>query len=319
MQVMLSFSIILMGIKFFAYFITNSTAVLSDALESIINVAAGSFALYSIHFASKPKDADHPYGHGKIENVSAGFEGALILIAGLSIIIKAVYGFFFPYEIDSLDAGLALSALAGLCNFFMGSYLIKKGKEHNSLLMAADGRHLVSDTISSIGLVAGLAIMYFTKLYWVDNVMAIIFGLVIFRMGYKLIKEAITGLLDEADMEKLNQVVKIFNENRQQKWIDIHNLRVLKHGSLLHIDCHLTLPWYLSLEEAHKEVTDVEKLIKKRLGEEVEFFIHADPCLPSSCPICPVNDCNYRKAPLVKKLDWTMENMLPDSKHTIPG
>ena len=125
MRLMLVFSIILMGIKFAAYFITNSNAVLSDALESIINVAAGAFALFSIYFASKPQDIDHPYGHGKIENISAGFEGALILIAGASIICKAIYGFFYPSEIGALDIGLALSAFAGICNFFIVYYLIK--------------------------------------------------------------------------------------------------------------------------------------------------------------------------------------------------
>lgn len=317
MKLMLLFSIILMGVKFTAYFITNSTAVLSDALESIINVAAGAFALYSIYFASQPKDIDHPYGHGKIENVSAGFEGALILIAGISIIIKAIYGFFFPYEMAALDAGLALTAFAGLCNFFMGYYLMQKGKQHNSLIMQADGQHLVSDTVSSLGLVIGLALMYFTKIYWIDNLMAVIFGAVIFRMGYKITREALTGLLDEADMEKINQVIKIINANRREQWIDIHNLRVLKHGSLLHIDSHLTLPWYLSLEEAHKEVTELETLIKKNLGEEVEFFIHADPCLPPSCPICHSSACTYRSAPHVQKLDWTIDNTLPDSKHRI--
>lgn len=317
MQIMLVFSVILMVIKFAAYFITNSNAVLSDAFESIINVAAGTFALFSIYFASKPRDIDHPYGHGKIENISAGFEGGLILIAGASIIAKAVYGFFYPQDIGALDIGLALSAFAGICNFFMGYYLIKNGKKHDSMLMVADGKHLISDTVSSIGLVVGLAVMFFTKIYWFDNALAILFGAVIFRMGFKLIKEALTGLLDEADSEKLSQIIKIFNESRRKNWIDIHNLRVLKHGSLIHVDCHLTLPWYLTLEEAHKEVNELENMVKRNLGNEVEFFIHADPCLPTSCPICPVDDCKHRQQPFVKTLNWTLENILPDTKHRI--
>lgn len=317
MRVMLLFSLALMGVKFAAYFITNSNAVLSDALESIINVTAGAFALYSIYFASKPKDIDHPYGHGKIENISAGFEGALIFIAGASLIVKAIYGFFYPNEIGALDAGLALSALAGVCNFFMGRYLIKKGKQHESMVMIADGQHLLSDTVSSIGLVIGLAVMFFTKIYWIDNALAIIFGAVIFRMGFRLIKEALTGLLDEADTSKLSQMITIFNKNRRKKWIDIHNLRVLKHGSLLHVDCHLTLPWYNSLEETHEEMHELEKMVKKNLGDETEFFIHADPCLTSSCPICPVDDCKYRQQPFVKKLDWTLGNILPNTRHRI--
>lgn len=315
MRLTLILSIILMGIKFLAYYITNSNAVLSDALESIINVVAGAFALYSVYFASKPRDKDHPYGHGKIENISAGFEGALIFIAGASIIIKAIYDFFSPYEIAALDAGLALCAFAGLCNFLIGNYLIKKGKKHDSMIMVADGKHLVSDTVSSIGLVIGLGIIVITEIYWIDNVLAIIFGAVIFRTGYKLIREALTGLLDEADTEKLNQIIKIFNENRRERWIDIHNLRVLKHGSMLHIDCHLTLPWHLSLEEAHKEVDELEYLVIKELGQDVEFFIHAEPCAPDSCSICSFESCEKRTQVFEKKLNWTQENLLPDCKH----
>ncbi len=317
MQISLAFSCALMAIKFAAYFITNSNAVLSDALESIINITAGSFALFSIYYASKPKDADHPYGHGKIENLSAGFEGALIFIAGASIIAKAGYGFFYPNEIAALDAGLALSGFAGICNFFMGYYLVKKGEKYNSMTMVADGKHLISDTVSSIGLVVGLSVMFFTKIYWIDNAMAVIFGAIIFRTGYQLIKESITDLLDEADTVKLNQVIKIFNDNRRKKWIDIHNLRVLKHGSQLHVDCHLTLPWYDSLEETHKEVSEAEILIRKHLGDEVEFFIHADPCLPACCSVCILDDCKYRKQKLVKKLEWNLENIVPDTKHKI--
>lgn len=317
MQISLAFSFLLMAIKFAAFFITNSNAVLSDALESIINVAAGSFALFSIYYSSKPRDIDHPYGHGKVENISAGFEGGLIFIAGISIIAKAIYGFFYPHEISELDLGLALTVFAGICNFFMGFFLVKKGEKHNSLTMVADGKHLISDTVSSVGLAVGLAIMFFTKIYWIDNALAIIFGAIILSTGYKLISESVTGLMDEADIGKLQQVIKIFNENRRKKWVDIHKLRVLKHGSLLHVDCHLTLPWFDSLEETHKEVSEAEKLIRKHLGDEVEFFIHADPCLPECCSVCILDTCTHRKQPFQKKLDWNLENILPDSKHKI--
>ena len=116
---------------------------------------------------------------------------------------------------------------------------------------------------------------------------------------------------------KLNQVVEILNTNRREKWIDMHNLRVLKYGSHLHVDSHITLPWYEKLEDSHIEVTAVENLIKEKLEGEVEFFIHADPCLPNSCPICSVKNCIARKAEFVKQLEWTLENMLPDAKHTL--
>jgi cation diffusion facilitator family transporter len=317
MRTMLFFSIALMAIKFTAYFITHSVAVLSDALESIINITAGAFALFSIYYAAQPKDIDHPYGHGKIENISAQIEGVLILIAGISIILKGIYSFFHPPELEKLDSGLVLAGFAGLCNFFMGNYLIKKGKYYNSLIMIADGKHLITDTVSSIGLIIGLGVIYFTHIFWIDNLLAIIFGAVILWAGFKLIRESVFNLLDKADIEKLNQLIDILNKNRRTKWIDMHNLRILKYGSQLHIDAHLTLPWYETLEQTHEEVRAMEKIIKENMGDEIELFIHADPCPTSSCPLCAVENCAHRKFPFVKRLKWTIENIIPDTKHII--
>jgi cation diffusion facilitator family transporter len=316
-RTVLLFSIFLMVIKFISYYLTHSVAILSDALESIINIFAGSFALFSIYYSSLPKDEDHPYGHGKIENISAGFEGGMIFMAGISIIGKGIYSFSHPPELEKIDAGLLLSGFAGLINFAMGRYLVVKGKQYNSLTMVADGKHLLSDTISSVGLVLGLVIIYFTAILWIDNVLAIIFGSAILRTGYKLMRESVTNLLDKIDIEKLNQLIAVINKKRRTKWIDMHNLRILKYGSRLHIDAHLTLPWYENLERSHEEVNEMEKIVKENLGDEIELFIHADPCLPFSCPICIIENCIYRKSHFTKKLDWTVENMLPNSKHRI--
>jgi cation diffusion facilitator family transporter len=317
MRLMLIFSILIMGVKFVAYIITHSNAILTDALESIINVVAGSFALFSVYYAAQPKDENHPYGHGKIEYLAVGIEGGLIIIAGGAIFIKSIMGFFHPKAIESVDIGVFISIFAGVANYFMGTFLIKKGKSHNSSLMVADGKHLMTDTVSSIGLIIGLIIIYYTKIYWLDNLIAIFFGVYIFVTGYKLLKESVNNLLDEADYEQLNTVVEILNSNRREKWIDMHNLRVLKYGSHLHIDAHITLPWYDNLEASHAEVTAVENLITDKLEGEVEFFIHADPCLPLSCPICPIKDCSVRKGVFVKQLIWNLENMLPDRKHRL--
>ncbi|HMT28178.1 MAG TPA: cation diffusion facilitator family transporter, partial [Bacteroidia bacterium] len=186
------------------------------------------------------------------------------------------------------------------------------------MLMVANGKHLISDTVSSIGLVAGLAVIWLTELLWLDQIIAIIFGFIILKTGFSLLKKSVNSLLDEADYEKLQLLISQLQKDRKDKWIDIHNLRVIKYGANLHVDCHITLPWYELLESAHAEVSAVENLIKENLGNEVEFFIHADPCItPTSCAICLVNDCKFRKAPLVKKIDWTMENMLPNKKHGI--
>ncbi len=314
---MLFFSVIITIVKFTAYIITHSNAILTDALENIINVVAGAFALFSVYYASLPKDENHPYGHGKVEFFSVGVEGGLIILAGGGIIIKAVMGFFHRVEIEQIDLGLYITIFGGLANFLMGQYLIKQGKKRSSVLMVADGKHLLTDTISSIGLIIGLGVIYLTKIFWLDNVVAILLGLYILFAGYKLLKESVNNLLDEADYEKLKDLVLILNENRNDKWIDMHNLRVLKYGAHLHIDAHITLPWYEKLEDSHKEVMAVERLIQDKLEGEVELFIHADPCLESSCPICIIKDCKERKSALVTRLDWTMKNLLPDKKHEL--
>ncbi|CAN5176485.1 cation diffusion facilitator family transporter [soil metagenome] len=314
---MLIFSTLLLAIKFFAWYLTKSNAILTDALESIVNLVAGGFALFSIIYAARPRDEDHPYGHGKIEFVSAGFEGALVFLAGGFIIYEALNGFIHPHEISQIDIGAFLTAGSGICNFFMGYFLVRKGKSQNSALMSANGKHLLSDAVSSVGLVIGLLLIFFTHLSWIDNALAILFGLYIFYTGYKIVKESFRNLLDEQDQEKIDQLITVLNSNRRENWIDMHNLRILKYGSGLHVDAHITLPWYLSLEKAHDEVEAVEKLVVKEIGAEMEFFIHADPCLPKSCSICSVKNCPERKSEQIKKLEWTKENMLPDAKHFI--
>ncbi len=312
----LTITFVLTGIKFFAFFLTHSNAVLTDALESIINILAGTFALFSIYYASKPRDEDHPYGHGKIEFVSAGFEGGLVFFTGIYLIWNAVSGFFRPAQLQALDIGIALSAFTGFANFLMGRLLVRRGKRYHSITLIADGRHLITDTVSSAGVIIGLSIIYFTGLQWLDNLVAVILGFIILRTGYQLMRESLTGLLDEADTEKINLLVEILNKNRREKWVDIHKLRVLKYGSQLHVDCHVTLPWYDTLEEAHQEVVLVEKLIRENAGIDVEFFIHSDPCIPpESCTVCILAGCKHRKAELTNRLEWTVKNMLPDKKH----
>jgi cation diffusion facilitator family transporter len=312
------FGFLLMTVKFFAYFITHSNAILTDALESIINVTAGGFALFSVYFSAQPKDKDHPYGHGKIEFLSAGIEGGLILVAGLLIIAKSIYNFFFPNELYSLDTGTILAGAAGFLNFIMGSFLVRTGRKHNSMILIADGKHLISDTVSSIGLILGLLLIIFTKQLWLDNVLAITFGAIIISTGFKLMKQSADNLLDKADEKKLSAVIGILEKGRTNKWIDIHNLRVQQYGAHLHIDCHLTLPWYYSLENTHREVKSLEKLVKENITGDVEFFIHADPCLPPlSCEICMLNECEERKADFVKKIPWSMDTLLGYGKHKI--
>lgn len=315
MSVVLVIGVLLGALKFYAYLVTHSNAILGDALESLVNIVASAFALVSVVYAARPRDTNHPYGHGKIEFFAAGFEGGLIMFAAISMIYKAVISILVPHEIESLGLGIAIAAGAGLANYLMGFFLVKKGKSFFSLTLEADGHHLISDAVTSVAIVIGLGIIYFTKLYWLDSLLTILFGLYIVFVGYKLIRKSMAGLMDEADFETIDKIIVAINQSRIDKWIDIHNLRLVKYGDVLHVDAHITLPWYDSLQDAHEEVKRLENEVNKRFDIRVEFFIHMDPCVPNSCPICTVKDCKVRQKPFVKQLEWTKENLLLNKKH----
>jgi cation diffusion facilitator family transporter len=309
--------ILLMAIKAIAYNITSSNLILTDAIESIINTLAGAFALYSLILASKPRDVDHPYGHGKIEFISASIEAAMIIAAGLIMIMKSSYNLLYPQEVHDIDIGIYLTGGAGLLNFALGGILVFHGKKHNSITMEADGKHLLSDGYSTIGMIIGLTIIYFTNLVWIDNAVAILFGLVIAFTGIKILKKSVPGIMDEADMKLLERIVSVLQENRRANWVDLHNLRVIKYGSVYHLDCHITFPWYFNVKEAHFEMTQIEKLIQEHFGSQAEMFIHNDPCKDISCRLCQIADCEVRQHKFEQSLEWNMTNVLSNKQHDI--
>jgi len=310
-------SIVLFLTKIIAYQFTHSLAILTDALESIVNVLAGFIGLYSLFIAAKPRDFDHPYGHGKAEFVSAAIEGGLIVAAGVMIIYETVLNFVQENPIQKLDTGLILIGITAVVNFIAGTTCLKIGKKNTSLALQASGKHLQIDTFSTLAIITGLVIMLFTKLYWLDKVIALAMsGLIIFN-GYKIIRSSLAGIMDEADTKLLKQFINALNENRRENWIDLHNLRVIKYGSLLHIDCHLTVPWYLNIHEAHLEIDELTNLIKKQFGDYIELFVHTDGCLPFSCTICTKTDCTVRQQPMKARLEWTLENIISNQKHRL--
>ncbi len=308
-------AILLFVVKVLAYFLTQSVAILTDALESTVNVVAGLIGLYSLYVAAKPRDEDHPYGHGKAEFLSAAVEGTLIMIAGLIIIYEAINNFIHPHVLQQLDQGIILVAITAIVNYIVGYICIRKGKKNNSLALIASGKHLQSDTYSTLGIIAGLVIIYFTDITWLDNAVAILFAFIIIYTGYHIIRHSVAGIMDEADKELLVKLVDLLNTNRRINWIDLHNLRVIKYGSQLHIDCHLTVPWYFDVREAHHEIDELVSLITKEFGNAVEFFVHSDPCLDFSCSICMKEDCRVRQHAFIQRVPWTLNNLLTDKKH----
>ncbi|PST83326.1 cation diffusion facilitator family transporter [Pedobacter yulinensis] len=311
----LCISVLLMLAKFTAFFISGSNAILTDAAESIVNVIASSFAFYSVYLSTRPRDENHPYGHGKVEFFSAFVEGTLILIAGIIIIGKSIYSILSPEPLQQLFEGTLIIAIAGLINLVTGLFLIRTGRQENSMALVADGRHLLTDTYTSAALVVGLVLMLLTDLYWLDSLLSVAAGLYIVFTGYKLTRESVGGLMDESDLKLVSAVVDILQDHRADAWIDVHNLRTQQYGPELHIDCHVTLPYYYDLTRVHKEISDIDDLINEKKLRETELFIHADPCLPQCCHYCRMKDCPVRQEPQSKDFTWTIENTTRNKKH----
>jgi len=308
-------AILLFLLKLAAYYLTQSVAVLTDALESIVNVLAGLIGLYSLRIAAKPSDQDHPYGHGKAEFLSAAVEGSLVIMAGLIIIYEAVIDLVHPAPIQKLDKGIYIVAFTAVANFIVGTICVYRGRRNNSMQLVAAGKHLQTDTWNTTGIIVGLILIYFTKAPWLDGLVALLFAALILYTGYHILRKSVAGIMDEADLKLLHDLISYLNAHRRENWIDLHNLRVIKYGDGLHIDCHLTVPWYLTVLDAHAEIDAFTSLVRGRFGEQIEFFVHTDPCLEFSCRICTKESCGVRKHPFEERVPWTLLTVVPNKKH----
>lgn len=290
-------SLILIG-KFAAYWLTHSVGVLTDAMESIVNVVAGMVSLFSLRWSAQPKDKDHPFGHGKMEQISASIEGILITFAGGLIVYEGVRHLFVPATIEKLDVGIYIVAVSGLLNYLMGWYSVRIGKKYNSMALIAGGRHLQSDTYSTIGLVAGLLVLYFTEIAWIDSLLAFLFGGIIIATGVSILRKTIANLLDKADEALLTELAALLNEHRSASWIDVHNTKVIKYGNCLYMDCDLTLPWFYTIEEGHREASRLKQVLESRYPDRIQLSIHLDPCTVFDhprCAACTYQECASRK------------------------
>lgn len=310
-------SLVLFLGKMGAWYLTHSVTVLTDALESIVNVIAGFLGLFSLILAARPRDTNHPYGHGKAEFLSSAVEGTLILLSGLVIIYEAVHHLIEPPQLQRLDTGIYIIAGAGIINYLAGKYAEREGAKSNSLVLVSAGKHLQTDAYSTVAIVIGLLILVLTgnKWAWIDSAVALSFALITMITGYKVLRRSISGMMDEMDLVLLDKVIKVLQENRQPQWIDLHNLRVIQYGSLMHIDAHTTLPRYFQVWEADKEIHALEDLIRSHFDNQVELFIHIDGCMPYQCKLCAMPGCPVRSEALQQQLVWTVDNIWADSKH----
>lgn len=315
--VVVGVSCLLFGLKLLAYFLTNSVAILTDALESTVNVVTGFTGLYSLKIAARPRDLNHPYGHGKVELVSASFEGILIFVAGIVIIYESMVNLIHPHAIRQLDWGIGLVFATAIINYGLGWYCIRTGKKNHSIALQASGKHLQTDTWSTLGIIAGLVLIRFTQIAWIDSAVAILFGILVITEGYKIMRQTVAGIMDEADEELLRRLVQVLNENKPDNWVDLHNLRIIKYGAILHLDCHLTVPWYFNVNQAHAEIDELDRRIRLHFPQALEMFVHTDGCVPpGSCTVCPLAHCAERQQAFVRRIHWTFDNITKNEKHS---
>ena len=315
--ILTALTVIVFALKMIVFLMTHALSVLSDTLESVVNIIATIVGSYSMYIAAKPKDKDHPYGHGKAEFVSSAFQGSLIIGVGCLIIYESVQSYYNPGTLHNLGNGFWILILIALINIGTALYVMRMGKKNKTTSLITSGKLFLIDFFTTFSVALGLLILMFTGIQKVDAIIAILLGAWVLYVGYKILRASLAGIMDEADMALLENVIAEINDNRNDHWVDLHNLRVIKYGPLLHIDCHLTMPWYLNVHEAHTMMDQFTDLVKSKFGDSVEFFIHIDGCMPFSCDICSIRQCEKRQAPFQKRLNWTMENVLANTKHQL--
>jgi cation diffusion facilitator family transporter len=265
-----------LALKYIAYVLTGSVALLSDAIESIVNLVTAIVALLAIRWSAMPADAGHPYGHHKAEYFSAVVEGVLIVIAALAILREAYFGYLAPKPLDAPWQGLAANGVASLINAIWSWVLIRQGRRLSSPALLADGRHLSTDVMSSVGVLAGVALAALSGWSLLDPALAAAVALYILWSGWGLMKDSVGGLMDEAvPSETLARIREIVSANADGA-IEAHDVRTRRAGRMMFIDFHLVVPSKMSVSEAHDICDRLERAIKAEFPDAL-LSIHVEP------------------------------------------
>lgn len=302
-------AVVIFAVKFVGYQLTSSTAILSDALESVVNIVAAIFTLVSLAFASRPADESHPYGHGKVEFLASGFEGGLIAFAALLIIYEAVHALWLGRALNAIGAGLVLVIVAGLANAALGFFLLRIGRRTHSPAIEADGQHVLTDFWTSAGVVVGLMLVLLTGWQALDPLVAIALGANLAFVGAGLLRRAVGGLLDESDRGLLAKLTAVVQAVRTPGVIAIHRLRAIRSGGAAHIDAHVVVPRFWSVAQAHDFSDSFELGVVEGIGQDAECIFHLDPCRSAYCANCRVEPCPVRAHEFVAERDWSLATL----------
>lgn len=297
-------SLALMVAKWIAYGATSSSAILSDAMESGVNVFTSGFVLFAVWLAHQPRDDDHPYGHGRVEFFSSGFEGALISFAAISIAAVAIIRAFDPVPLHDLELGMALQAVVSVVTFASGQLLIHKGRQLNSPSLKADGVHIRADGVTTVGTLIGVFAVWCTGWIWLDTAAAIVVAVWLGWSGFVVVRGAVGGLMDEADPEILNRIARVLTDSREPGWLAPHHTKVMHLGNAIHIDLHMVFPAYWTIEVVHEASKRLEKAMQKEFGADTEVMLHMESCTPKSCSYCDIEACPIRTDEFIARHEW---------------
>jgi cation diffusion facilitator family transporter len=302
-------AVILFAIKFYAFRLTGSQAIFSEAMETVVNIIAAVVTLGVVRLSVKPADREHPYGHGKVEYLSAALEGGLIAFAAFVIVIEALQALVDKSTVQRLDFGLVLMAGTAIINLAMGFYLRRLGQKHQSPALEASGAHLMADFWTTAGVVTGLLIVVWTDVIWLDTLIALLVGAHLAKEGYVLIRKSLAGLLDEEEEGLIHRLRELINQSRQPGIIQVHHLRMIRAGRFHHIDAHVVVPEFWSVDQAHDQTKNYEQKIFADYQFGGEFHFHVDPCRRLYCQYCDLKDCPVRQTPFQSYRDMSIEEL----------
>lgn len=276
MNISLATGIAMLFLKWSAFLLTGSSAIFSDASETVVHIFAVAFAAYSLRIAYRPPDEDHHFGHDKVSYLSAGFEGGLIVIAAIVIIYTAVDKIINGIEIEQIGLGTALVGVAGAVNALLGWYLVRVGRQTSSVILVANGKHILTDAWTSVGAIIGLGVVMLTNVMILDPLVAIFFAFNILYEGGKLVRNAVQGLMDKTNPEleeKSRQMLDIICEKHD---ITYHRLRLRESGTCVYVDFHLQFPDETTIQRAHEIATEAEMAIGEAMGKPADVFSHLE-------------------------------------------
>lgn len=269
-------ALVTLGLKWIAYHLSNSVGLFSDAAESLANLSAAFLALFALTYAKKPADRDHPYGHEKIEFFSSGIEGALIVIASFWIVYEAILRFFHPKDLSNILLSVGGVLVAALVNGLVAKLLLKQAKAKDSIVLEASAKHLLADVWTTVGVVLGLGLFWFTAIRWLDPLLALLVGIHVIWSGLNLLKRSYQGLMDATLPKEEVEKIKTIIHHHLGSLGKFHALRTRKSGPRRFVDFHWLMPGHLSLEQAHERTLKLERELESSF-EEMDVTVHMEP------------------------------------------